>query len=124
VVARNNAQDAPPVARTDGALLARSFRHRRSARWARPTATKYLYWQNLLFRQYATGNFRALLKAVNRDPAMLWWLDNYLSVKDSPNENYARELMEIFSLGWRLTTRASTPSRTCSKRRAPSPVGD
>lgn len=64
-----------------------------------PNGYKYLYWQNLLFRQSATGNFRALLKAVNRDPAMLWWLDNYLNVKESPNENYARELMEIFALG-------------------------
>jgi len=64
-----------------------------------PNGYKYLYWQNQLFRQYATGNFRLLLKAVNRDPAMLWWLDNYLNVKDSPNENYARELMEIFALG-------------------------
>jgi len=64
-----------------------------------PNGYKYLYWQNLLFRQNATGNFRALLKAVNRDPAMLWWLDNYLNVKDSPNENYARELLEIFALG-------------------------
>jgi uncharacterized protein (DUF1800 family) len=64
-----------------------------------PNGYKYLYWQNLLFRQYATGNFRTLLKAVNRDPAMLWWLDNYLNVKESPNENYARELMEIFALG-------------------------
>ncbi|MEP7271108.1 MAG: DUF1800 domain-containing protein [Acidobacteriota bacterium] len=64
-----------------------------------PNGYKYLYWQNLLFRQHATGNFRTLLKAVNRDPAMLWWLDNYLNFKDSPNENYARELMEIFALG-------------------------
>lgn len=65
----------------------------------KPNGYKYLYWQNLLFRQHATGNFRALLKANNRDPAMLIWLDNYLNVKDSPNENYARELMEIFALG-------------------------
>ncbi len=64
-----------------------------------PNGLKYLYWQNLLERQYATGNFRDLLKGINRDPAMLWWLDNYLNVKDSPNENYARELMEIFTLG-------------------------
>jgi uncharacterized protein (DUF1800 family) len=64
-----------------------------------PNGYKYLYWQNLLFRQHATSNFRTLLKAVNRDPAMLWWLDNYQNVKESPNENYARELLEIFSLG-------------------------
>jgi len=64
-----------------------------------PNGYKFLYWQNLLFRQQATGNFRALAKAINRDPAMLWWLDNYLNVKGSPNENYARELFEIFTLG-------------------------
>ncbi len=64
-----------------------------------PNGLKYLYWQNLLERQYATGNFRDLLKGINRDPAMLWWLDNYLNVKGSPNENYARELQEIFMLG-------------------------
>lgn len=64
-----------------------------------PNGLKYLYWQNQLFRQYATGDFRAMCKAINRDPAMLWWLDNYLNVKGSPNENYARELQEIFMLG-------------------------
>ncbi|MGH9845486.1 MAG: DUF1800 family protein, partial [Blastocatellia bacterium] len=60
---------------------------------------KYLYWQNLTERQFATGDFRALAKAMNRDPAMIWWLDNRLNVKGSPNENYARELFEIFMLG-------------------------
>ncbi len=64
-----------------------------------PNGLKYLYWQNLLERQHATGNFRDLLKGINRDPAMLWWLDNYLNLKGSPNENYARELLEIFTLG-------------------------
>lgn len=64
-----------------------------------PNGIKYLYWQNQLFRQYATGDFRAMCKAINRDPAMLWWLDNYLNLKNSPNENYSRELMEIFMLG-------------------------
>lgn len=64
-----------------------------------PNGFKYLYWQNQLERQHATGDFRALLKGINRDPAMLWWLDNYLNIKGSPNENYARELMEIFTLG-------------------------
>lgn len=64
-----------------------------------PNGIKYLYWQNQTFRQLATGDFRALCKAINRDPAMIWWLDNYLNVKGSPNENYARELKEIFMLG-------------------------
>lgn len=64
-----------------------------------PNGLKYMYWQNLIFRQYATGDFRLMSKAINRDPAMLWWLDNYLNIKGSPNENYARELLEIFMLG-------------------------
>ncbi len=64
-----------------------------------PNGFKYLYWQNQLFRQHATGNFRDLCKGINRDPAMLYWLDNIFNLKGSPNENYARELMEIFMLG-------------------------
>jgi hypothetical protein len=45
------------------------------------------------------GDFRQLLVDVSADVAMLIWLDNYLSVKEDPNENYAREIMELFSLG-------------------------
>jgi uncharacterized protein (DUF1800 family) len=52
-----------------------------------------------LFRTYALGNFRSLLLAVSRDPAMLVWLDNRFNVAAHPNENYAREIMELFALG-------------------------
>jgi uncharacterized protein (DUF1800 family) len=52
-----------------------------------------------MLRRGATGNFRALLLGVSRDPAMLRYLDNYRSRREHPNENYARELMELFSLG-------------------------
>jgi uncharacterized protein (DUF1800 family) len=52
-----------------------------------------------LFRSYALGNFRSLLLAVSKDPAMLVWLDNRYNVKAHPNENYAREVMELFALG-------------------------
>ena len=55
--------------------------------------------QNLLFRRMALGNFGTLLAAVTRDPAMLHWLDGDLSRKGHPNENYAREVMELFTLG-------------------------
>ncbi|GAC1404201.1 MAG: hypothetical protein NVSMB64_07080 [Candidatus Velthaea sp.] len=55
--------------------------------------------QNALFRRYADGNFRALTLAVSQDPAMLRYLDNTTSEKSHPNENYARELMELFTLG-------------------------
>jgi len=52
-----------------------------------------------LFRQFALGRFPALLSAVTRDPAMLIWLDNRANAKAHPNENYAREVMELFALG-------------------------
>jgi uncharacterized protein (DUF1800 family) len=58
-----------------------------------------LYWQNLLFRSEALGNFATLLKAVARDPAMLIYLDGVRSVARQPNENFARELLELFTLG-------------------------
>jgi uncharacterized protein (DUF1800 family) len=52
-----------------------------------------------LLRKNALGNFRTLLQDMSKDPAMLVWLDTSLSKKSMPNENYARELMELFSLG-------------------------
>lgn len=58
-----------------------------------------LHKQNLTLRQYALGNFRNLLKAIARDPAMLVYLDGYENVKGRPNENFARELLELFTVG-------------------------
>lgn len=55
--------------------------------------------QNNLFRRYALGNVRELTLAVSQDPAMLRYLDNGQNFKAHPNENYARELMELFTLG-------------------------
>lgn len=55
--------------------------------------------QNQLFRNLGWGNFEDLLQAVTIDPAMLIWLDGLNSHKSSPNENYGREVMELFSLG-------------------------
>jgi uncharacterized protein (DUF1800 family) len=55
--------------------------------------------QNNLFRANALGNIRELTLAVSQDPAMLRYLDNAQNVKAHPNENYARELMELFTLG-------------------------
>ncbi len=60
---------------------------------------KLLYLQNKLLRQNAIGNFRNLLHKVARDPAMLVYLDGSKNVKGSPNENFARELLELFTLG-------------------------
>jgi uncharacterized protein (DUF1800 family) len=58
-----------------------------------------MYWQNELFRGHAFGNFAALLKAVAYDPAMLLYLDGVRNVSRQPNENFARELLELFTLG-------------------------
>jgi uncharacterized protein (DUF1800 family) len=55
--------------------------------------------QNALFRRHALGNFRTLLLNVTRDPAMILWLSSADNTKWEPNENYARELMELFTLG-------------------------
>jgi uncharacterized protein (DUF1800 family) len=52
-----------------------------------------------LFREHALGNFEMLLRAVTRDPAMLIWLDNDDNRIGQPNENYAREVMELFTVG-------------------------
>ena len=52
-----------------------------------------------LFRQHAVGNFRTLLTAVAKDVAMLVWLDGRTNVKRQPQENFARELMELFTMG-------------------------
>jgi uncharacterized protein (DUF1800 family) len=58
-----------------------------------------MYQQNALFRANAAGNFRDLVHAMSLQPAMLIWLDNDPNVKGSPNENFALELMELFTLG-------------------------
>jgi uncharacterized protein (DUF1800 family) len=55
--------------------------------------------QNTLFREHALGDFGALLREIGRDPAMLIWLDASTNRKARPNENYAREVMELFALG-------------------------
>ena len=55
--------------------------------------------QNQFFRDNAFGRFDVLLKTIVRDPAMMLWLDVHTSKKGQPNENYARELMELFTLG-------------------------
>jgi len=62
--------------------------------------TVYPLWrQNQTFRDFAAGRFPDQLIAMVRDPAMLVWLDNASSNRHHPNENLARELMELFSMG-------------------------
>jgi uncharacterized protein (DUF1800 family) len=55
--------------------------------------------QNLYFRQHGLDNFRAMAQAMAQDHAMLLYLDGVDNSKDNPNENFARELMELFTLG-------------------------
>ena len=59
----------------------------------------WMLGQNELFRRYAFGNFHGLARDVTIDPAMIVWLNQDQNRKGSPNENYARELMELFTLG-------------------------
>ena len=58
-----------------------------------------MFEQNRMFRANANGNWSDIVLAVSRDPAMIIYLDNAQNRKGRPNENYARELMELFSLG-------------------------
>ena len=58
-----------------------------------------LYRQNQLYRAQGMGRFGEFLVAASTEPAMLEWLDNAANVKDAPNENFARELMELFTMG-------------------------
>jgi uncharacterized protein (DUF1800 family) len=62
-------------------------------------STGLMWAQNELFRRNALGSFRTMLAEISRDPAMLRWLDSNSNRKISPNENYARELMELFTMG-------------------------
>lgn len=55
--------------------------------------------QNEKIRTFALGRFEDLLLAMSKDPAMIYWLDNQLNKKGKPNENFAREVMELFTLG-------------------------
>jgi uncharacterized protein (DUF1800 family) len=60
---------------------------------------RLMYAQNATFRAQATGNFATLLHAIAKDPAMVIYLDNAQNRKGAPNENFAREVMELFTLG-------------------------
>ena len=55
--------------------------------------------QNDMFRRVCLSDFRTILMELSRDPAMIFWLDNSENYSDRPNENYGRELLELFSMG-------------------------
>ncbi len=61
--------------------------------------TQLMYRQNVLLRRHALGRFDELLHAIAKDPAMLIYLDSATNRRGSPNENFAREVMELFTLG-------------------------
>jgi uncharacterized protein (DUF1800 family) len=65
----------------------------------KPGALRGPQGQLELFRQYALGNFRDLLLQVAQDPAMLVWLDGQSNTKGMPQENFGREIMELFTVG-------------------------
>jgi len=76
------------------------FWHGHFATSEKKVNNSYMMWrQNETLRQYALGKFPDMLKAISRDPAMIRWLDLEQSKKNHPNENFAREVMELFSLG-------------------------
>jgi len=89
------------------ALGPRPFQEKMTLFWHGHFATSFdkvqmpyfLWLQNETLRQNATGNFNQLLIAVAEDPAMLNYLDGARSNKKAPNENFAREVMELFTLG-------------------------
>lgn len=62
-------------------------------------AASLMWQQNETLRRNSAGNFRSFVKQISRDPAMLDYLNNQENRKAHPNENYARELMELFTLG-------------------------
>jgi uncharacterized protein (DUF1800 family) len=67
--------------------------------FAKTGGSPAMYEQNELFRRMGMGRYDEMLKAISRDAAMLIYLDSRTNRKASPNENYSRELMELFTLG-------------------------
>ena len=75
------------------------FWHNHFATSASKTGDLFIYNQNLTLRSHALDQFDSLLLRVSQDPAMLLWLDGVTNVRGKPNENFARELQELFSMG-------------------------
>lgn len=88
------------------ALTKRQFEEKMTLFWHNHFATAlskvpdiYMYIQNLTLRAHALDQFDNLLLNVAQDPAMLIWLDGITNVATAPNENFARELQELFTMG-------------------------
>jgi uncharacterized protein (DUF1800 family) len=82
--------------------------------WDKVNSAWAMLNQNRLFRDSGLGNFRAMTHAMAIQPAMLFYLDNLDNVKSSPNQNFARELMELFTIGVVDRTAYPTTPRTTS----------
>src|SRR5215469_15662756 len=89
------------MARSPAALVEKMtlFWHGHFATSADKVSAYRMWLQNETIRRYALSNFGTFVKAISCDPAMLNWLDLGSSQKEHPNENFARELMELFTLG-------------------------
>jgi uncharacterized protein (DUF1800 family) len=89
------------MSRSPGAFVEKMtlFWHGHFATSAEKVSAYRMWLQNETIRRYALSNFGTLVKAVSCDPAMINWLDLGSSRKEHPNENFARELMELFTLG-------------------------
>lgn len=68
-------------------------------RWSFVQSSEAIYYQNALFRYYAYGSFKDLFRKICYDNAMLVNLDGWLNDVDSPNENFAREMFELYTIG-------------------------
>ncbi len=85
----------------------RSIREKISLFWANHFGTEtndignahWAYWHHALLRQNALGNFKQLIKAVTIDAGMLRYLNGYVNTNTAPDENYGRELQELFTIG-------------------------
>src|SRR5262245_41249964 len=67
---------------------------------AKKVFSSYALWlQNRTLRRFAAGNFERMARELSRDPAMMYYLDVHQNRAEAPNENFARELMELFTRG-------------------------
>ena len=57
------------------------------------------YYTNVILRKHALGNFKQMVRDITLDPGMLRYLNGYLNTKAAPDENYGRELQELFCIG-------------------------
>jgi uncharacterized protein (DUF1800 family) len=79
--------------------IALFWHHVFATAWYKTEHNPDLVRQIEMFREIGLSDLRTILTRLSRDPAMLDWLDNQENHKDEPNENYARELLELFSMG-------------------------